>query len=160
MSKVTATLQAPVQTVRPTIPGNVLEGRTVILAEDDELNRIMLGDCLEGWGLTVLEAEGGRQVLAHLHNTSSVDLILMDMSMPGLNGLQTTQAIRSQNWAHQGVAILALTGNSDELVVRTALRAGMNGYIPKSGDMKLLQGKMIEVLTVAKQREESLALSV
>jgi signal transduction histidine kinase/ActR/RegA family two-component response regulator len=146
ISEVAAALQTPAHTARPVIPSDVLEGRTVILAEDDELNRLMVGDCLKSWGLNVLEAEGGRQVLAHLNNTPGVDLILMDMNMPGLNGVQTTQAIRSRDWEHQGVFILALSGNSDELDVRTALNAGMNGYILKNGDMKLLQRKMLEAL--------------
>lgn len=146
ISEVAAALQTPAHTARPVIPSDVLEGRTVILAEDDELNRLMVGDCLKSWGLNVLEAEGGRQVLAHLNNTPGVDLILMDMNMPGLNGVQTTQAIRSRDWEYQGVFILALSGNSDELDVRTALKAGMNGYILKNGDMKLLQRKMLEAL--------------
>lgn len=147
ISKVPTALQPPMQTAGPIISSDVLEGKTVILAEDDELNRLMVGDCLKSWGLTVLEAEGGRQVLAHLNNTPRVDLILMDMNMPDLNGVQTTQAIRSRDWEHQGIFILAFTGNSDELDVRTALSAGMNGHILKSGDMQLLQGKMLEVLT-------------
>jgi CheY-like chemotaxis protein len=147
IGEVATPLQAPMPPAKPVIPSDVLEGRTVILAEDDELNRLMVGDCLKSWGLNVLEAEGGRQVLTHLNNTPSVDLILMDMNMPGLNGVQTTQAIRSRDWAHRGIFILALSGNSEELDVRTALKAGMNGYILKNGDMKLLQGKMLEALT-------------
>lgn len=147
ISKAPETLQAPVlPAAKPVIPSDTLEGKTVILAEDDELNRLMVGDCLKDWGLTVLEAEGGRQVLAHLNNTPAVDLILMDMNMPGLDGVQTTKAIRSRDWEHQGIFILALSGNSDELDVRTALSAGMNGYILKNGDMKSLRGKMLEAL--------------
>ncbi|CAN7172910.1 hybrid sensor histidine kinase/response regulator [Polaromonas sp. LjRoot131] len=146
IGEVATPLQTPMLPARPVISSDILEGRTVILAEDDELNRLMVGDCLKSWGLNVLEAEGGRQVLAHLNNTPSVDLILMDMNMPGLNGVQTTQAIRSRDWEHRGIFILALSGNSEELDVRTALKAGMNGYILKNGDMKLLQGKMLEAL--------------
>ncbi len=151
ISEVATALQTPLHAARPVIPSDVLEGRTVILAEDDELNRLMVGDCLKSWGLNVLEAEGGRQVLAHLNNTPGVDLILMDMNMPGLNGVQTTQAIRSRDWEHQGVFILALSGNSEELDVRTALKAGMNGYVLKNGDMKLLQGKMLEALAATQE---------
>jgi len=147
MNKAPETLQAPVPpAAKSVIPSDALEGKTVILAEDDELNRLMVGDCLKDWGLTVLEAEGGRQVLAHLNNTPAVDLILMDMNMPGLDGVQTTKAIRSRDWEHQRIFILALSGNSDELDVRTALSAGMNGYILKNGDMKSLRGKMLEAL--------------
>ena len=151
-------LQAPKLAAEPATSGGVLEGKTVILAEDDELNRMMMGDRLKDWGLTVLEAEGGRQVLAHLSNTPSVDLILMDMNMPGLNGVQTTEAIRSTEWKHQGISILALTGNSDELDVKTAMKAGVNGYILKSGDMKFLREKMFEVLAATEQRGKSLSL--
>ena len=68
------------------------------------------------------------------------------MNMPGLNGVQTTQAIRSRDWEHQGIFILALSGNSNELDVRNALSAGMNGYVLKNGDMKSLRGKMQEAL--------------
>ncbi|WP_411886517.1 hybrid sensor histidine kinase/response regulator [Polaromonas sp. YR568] len=146
ISEAATALQTPPHSDKRVIPGDLLEGRTVILAEDDELNRLMVGDCLKNWGLNVLEAEGGRQVLAHLNNTPGVDLILMDMNMPGLNGVQTTQAIRSRDWEHQGIFILALSGNSDELDVRNALKAGMNGYVLKNGDMKLLQRKMLEAL--------------
>ena len=151
-------LQAPKLAAEPATSGGVLEGKTVILAEDDELNRMMMGERLKDWGLTVLEAEGGRQVLAHLSNTPSVDLILMDMNMPGLNGVQTTEAIRSTEWKHQGISILALTGNSDELDVKTAMKAGVNGYILKSGDMKFLREKMFEVLAATEQRGKSLSL--
>lgn len=150
--------QAPKLAAEPATPGGVLEGKTVILAEDDELNRMMMGDRLKDWGLTVLEAEGGRQVLAHLTNTPSVDLILMDMNMPGLNGVQTTEAIRSTEWKHQGISILALTGNSDELDVKTAMKAGVNGYILKSGDMKFLREKMFELLAATERREKILSL--
>jgi two-component system CAI-1 autoinducer sensor kinase/phosphatase CqsS len=146
ISEAATALQTPMQTARSIISSDALEGKTVILAEDDELNRLMVGDCLKSWGLTVLEAEGGHQVLTHLNNTPRVDLILMDMNMPDLNGVQTTQAIRSRNWEHQDIFILAFTGNSEELDVKTALQAGMNGHIVKSGDMKVLQGKMLEVL--------------
>jgi len=70
--------------------------------------------------------------------------------MPGLNGLQTVDAIRSGNWGHQGVPILALSGNSNGVDMEAALRAGVNDYIVKSGDMELLRGKILKVLAVAK----------
>ncbi len=139
------------QAAAPALAGNGLEGKTVILAEDDELHRTMMSDMLQDWGMTVLEAQGGNQVLAHLHNTPGVDLILMDMNMPGLGGVQTTRAIRSRDWAHQRVSILALTGNSDESDIKAAMTAGVNDLIVKSGDMKFLRKKMTEIFAATQE---------
>jgi signal transduction histidine kinase/ActR/RegA family two-component response regulator len=149
VKQVAASLQP--QAAAPALVCNGLEGKTVILAEDDELHRTMLSDFLQDWGMTVLEAQGGNQVLAHLQDTPGVDLILMDMNMPGLDGLQTTQAIRSREWAHQRVCILALTGNSDESDIKAAMTAGVNDLVVKSGDMKFLRKKMAEIFLAAEE---------
>lgn len=130
----------------------MLTGKTVILAEDDATNRDMMLGYLEGLGMKVLEAEDGQQVLRHLERGAHVDLILIDMQMPILNGVQTATAIRSQSWDHQNVPILALTGHSDQASIKTAETAGMNDFLVKTGDMKALREKILTVLSSAGKR--------
>ena len=124
-----------------------LEGKTVILAEDDESNRAMmlmyLGD---SWGMKVLEAGDGAQVLEHLQNCPHVDLILMDMQMPVLDGAQAAASIRAGKWAYRNIPILALTGNPNSENIEAARATGMNDFMLKSGDMRLLREKMVALL--------------
>ncbi len=128
-----------------------LTGKTIILAEDEASNREMMSSYLENFGIKVLEAENGQQVLDHLEHGAPADLILMDMQMPVLNGLQTTIAIRSKNWAHQHVPILALSGNSDQTSILATTQAGMNDFVVKTGDLKALREKIQTWLSSANQ---------
>lgn len=125
---------------------SALTGKTVILAEDNTNSREIVSWCLEGWGLTVLGAENGQKVLHYLEHAAHVDLILMDMDMPILNGVQTAGAIRSQRGAHQNVPILALTGNSDPASIKATITAGMNDFVVKTGDMKALREKILTLM--------------
>lgn len=137
--------------IAPLIDGNdeaiaaesALTGKIVILAEDNTNSREIVSWCLEGWGLKVLGAENGQKVLHYLEHAAHVDLILMDMDMPILNGVQTAGAIRSQRGAHQNVPILALTGNSDPASIKATITAGMNDFVVKTGDMKALREKIL-----------------
>lgn len=110
----------------------VLAGRTVLLVEDSEINRTMLRRMLEGEGLQVLEAEHGRMALDICQTSGTgIHLVLMDMHMPGWDGLQTTRALRALPAMAQ-VPVLALTGHVDEAVQAQARAAGMNECLEKT----------------------------
>lgn len=146
------TATEPTASSAHTIPKAMpLTGKIIILAEDEASNRAMMLGYLESLGLKVLEAENGQQVLDHLEHGAPADLILMDMQMPVLNGLQTTIAIRSKNWAHQHVPILALSGNSDPTSILATTQAGMNDFVVKTGDLKALREKIQTWLSSAGQ---------
>ena len=125
-------LTHPAATVQP--DATLLAGRRILVADDSPFNRLAVAAYLQHAGATVVEAPHGPAVLAQLPTCGAWDAILMDINMPGMNGLETTQAIRSSGMAWHDVPIIALTAHSDEATVRAAQAAGMNDFITKPVD--------------------------
>jgi two-component system sensor histidine kinase/response regulator len=104
----------------------------VLVAEDNAVNRKVALGLLRKRGHRVVAAEDGHQALAALER-ESFDVVLMDVQMPGLNGLDATAAIRAREKA-QGlprVPIIALTAHAMKGDRERCLEAGMDGYVPK-----------------------------
>jgi len=113
------------------VDGSILNGMTILIADDNEYNRIVAKDTLLSKAdVTIVEAENGQEVLDQL--TSNIDVILMDAQMPVMSGFEATENIRGlKDDELNQIPIIALTAS----VLRTDLDkckdAGMNGYIPK-----------------------------
>jgi two-component system response regulator NreC len=103
---------------------------TVLLAEDHTIVRKGLRSLLDGQpGIRVVgEAEDGREALAQVERLKP-DIVLMDISMPLLNGIEATRQIRA---LRAGTRVIVLTVHSHEEYVLQALHAGARGYLPKS----------------------------
>ena len=102
----------PAAPPRPRAAGPRLQGLRLLLVEDNSLNREVAQRLLRREGAQVDCAADGRQGLAALR-TADYDLVLMDMQMPGMDGLQATRALRREpRWA--GLPVLALTANRSE----------------------------------------------
>ena len=111
------------------ISPNALEGRHILLAEDNELNQFLTCSLLRQVGARVSVASNGHAALDMLEETS-YDCVLMDMQMPELDGLETTRVIRS--YPHHGdLPIIAMTANAREEDRALCLSAGMNDFISK-----------------------------
>ena len=119
-----------------------LAGKTILIAEDNEYNRMTIKNYLQAWDIKVIEAEHGQAALEKLQNHSSIDAILMDISMPVMDGLEATRAIRNQQSIHQNVPIIALTGYSDDVHIQSTSEAGMNDFLVKPVDSMLLRQKL------------------
>ncbi|MBY0430104.1 MAG: response regulator, partial [Rhodospirillales bacterium] len=116
---------APQSPRRPTPP--VLPPLTVLLAEDNAVNRKVAEGLLRKYGHNVISACDGAQAVDAVRR-ESFDVVLMDMQMPGMDGLEATRAIRAMGC---GVPIIALTANAMAEDAERCREAGMNDYVSK-----------------------------
>ena len=114
----------------------VLDGRTVLLAEDDVRNIFALSSVLEPLGVTLEIARNGREALERLA-VHDVDLVLMDIMMPEMDGLTAMREIR-RNPEWQNLPIIALTAKAMADDREHCLEAGANDYIAKPIDVDKL----------------------
>jgi CheY-like chemotaxis protein len=115
----------------------VFEGRRILLVEDDVRNIFALSSVLEPLGAEILISRNGREALDQLARDGNVDIVLMDLMMPEMDGLTATREIRKQP-AMQQLPIIALTAKAMGDDRRNCLEAGANDYIAKPIDVDKL----------------------
>jgi len=115
----------------------VFEGRRVLVVEDDVRNVFAITSVLEPTGAKVEIARNGREALTHLANHPGVDLVLMDIMMPEMDGLEATRRIREQPELAK-LPIIALTAKAMTDDRESCLAAGANDYIAKPLDVDKL----------------------
>ena len=118
-------------------------GQRVLLAEDNAINQEVAGELLRSAGLTVETASDGRRAI-ELATTRDYDLILMDVQMPEVDGLEATQEIRRRIGA--GLAIVAMTANAFGEDRAACLAAGMNDHVGKPVDPDRLYATLLRWL--------------
>lgn len=127
--------------------GRRFAGLCVLLAEDHPVNELLMQQLLTRLGCTVRLAREGEQAVAQWEQ-GGVDLVLMDVQMPGTNGLQAAQRIRELEASRRvrRTPIVAVTANAMPGDREACLAAGMDGYIPKPVSPQTLIRTMDEVL--------------
>jgi len=123
----------------------LLSGRTVLVIDDDSRNTFALASALERYEMRVLSAENGNHGIEMLHRHAEVDVVLMDIMMPAMDGYETTRMIRA-NERFAGVAIVALTARAMKSDREKCLAAGADEYIAKPVDVLLLTSVLRVVL--------------
>lgn len=106
----------------------VLEGKHILLVEDNEMNRLVATTVLSGTGVIVTEAENGLEAILLLKE-NKFDLVLMDVQMPVMDGLEATAKIRSE--VDSTIPIIALTANAIKGESDRCRDAGMNDFLSK-----------------------------
>ena len=120
----------------------------ILLVEDNEMNREMLASRLERKGHSVIAALDGEQGL-FLAGSEAPDLILMDISLPLMNGWDLTRLLKSKEGTRH-IPIIALTAHALVTDRNTALEAGCDDYHTKPIDFARLEKKIDSLLTVKK----------
>jgi len=129
-----------------------LAGRRILVADDSAFNRKTIAAYLRNAAAIVIEVEHGAAVLEQLHAQEGVDAVIVDLHMPGMDGLETARAIRNsrERWAR--IPVVALTARSDEPAVAAATAAGMNGFLVKPVEAPLLYDTLTRLITVGSAR--------
>ncbi|HBM36551.1 ATP-binding protein [Sulfuricurvum sp.] len=109
-------------------------GETLLLAEDNEINRSIIAGLLAGTNIVIVTAETGQQAVDIVNDNSNICVILMDIQMPIMDGFEASKIIR-QNSDKDLIPIIAVTGNTLESDIQNISNAGMNGHIAKPIDV-------------------------
>ncbi len=111
----------------------------VLVVEDNPVNQLVIQGYLETLGLSVETAGDGRGALERIRE-QSFDLVFMDVRLPGIDGLETTRQIRSEETGGRHVPIVALTANAFAEDRQACLEAGMDLHLRKPMQLEDLQG--------------------
>ncbi|HWI36625.1 MAG TPA: ATP-binding protein, partial [Burkholderiales bacterium] len=114
-----------------------LSGRKVLVVDDDIRNVFALTSALETHGMNVLHAESGKEGIEMLKRTPDIDCVLMDIMMPGLDGLDTMRIIRQLD-GYQTLPIIAVTAKAMVGDRDKCLEAGATDYVAKPVNMDVL----------------------
>lgn len=121
-------------------------GRTVLLAEDNAVNRAIVKGYLESLGLEVMEAQQGQEVLQCLRAGARPAVILMDVEMPVLGGMEATRQLRTMTDGVRNIPVVALTGHSSVEDVQAARDAGMDGFLSKPVNVVALRKELARLI--------------
>ena len=124
----------------------MFRGKRLLLVEDNELNREIALATLEGYGFSFLTAENGKEAIEIVSSSTKgeIDLILMDVQMPIMDGYEATERIRNlKDPVLSNIPIIAMTANAFAEDRQKAENAGMNGFLTKPIEVD----KVIDLLT-------------
>jgi PAS domain S-box-containing protein len=120
-----------------------LKGIKVLVVEDIALNQLLMKTLLDDYGFECDFAGNGKVAIDKLHD-NSYDIILMDLQMPEMNGFEAAEHIRYH--LNSAIPIIALTADVTTADLKKCKAAGMNAYISKPVDEKLLYARIVDLL--------------
>ncbi len=126
-------------------------GPTILVVDDDAAHRLMLATLLDEWGYRIEEAADGRLALESIQSRP-VDLVLMDMRMPNMDGIEATKAIAAYNPA---IPIVIMTAYSSVATAVDAVKSGAFDYLTKPLDFDALKLTLERALEHTRLREEN-----
>ncbi|HEX9858051.1 MAG TPA: ATP-binding protein [Paracoccaceae bacterium] len=143
----------PAGSNQPAVPASaatpdLLAGRSILAVDDIGTNRLVAVCYLQMLGATAIEAPGGAEAIARLVQ-EPVDLVLLDMNMPGMDGLETFARIRALPGPAGQVPVVALTADAMDEQRRAYLAQGLDGYLAKPLNPERLAAELGRLLPPA-----------
>jgi len=120
---------------------DVLIGKKVLIVDDDVRNLFALNTALERFGLDVLSAESGKEAIDILDKTHNIDIVLMDIMMPEMDGFETMKNIRKEA-KHKDLTIIAVTAKAMKGDRQRCIESGASDYITKPVNVDQLSSLM------------------
>ncbi|HEX5171894.1 MAG TPA: response regulator [Cyclobacteriaceae bacterium] len=124
---------------------SLLAGKKVLLADDNEINQFVIQSILKDWKMNITLVNNGEEAIQKTKE-ESFDLILMDIKMPVINGLEATIHLRRE--LHNTTPIIALTANSLPVEIEKTREVGMDDFVSKPVDPTLLYSKILKLLGI------------
>ena len=141
--------QTEVESIRGPLDHDPLQGVRVLLVEDNAVNMMIAVALLESWGMQVGQACDGHLALAEVARAEAAaqpyQLVLMDLQMPGISGIEATQRLRQRYTAAQ-LPVVALTAAALVSERERALAVGMNDFLTKPLDTRRMRSVLTRVL--------------
>ncbi len=116
-----------VKTETSDVGHNFLHNKTILITDDNQMNRLLASTILKNYGADIVEASNGEEAIRIIQNEEP-DLVLMDIQMPIMNGYEASKKIRQEGYA---MPIIALTANAVRGENENCIKAGMNDYMAK-----------------------------
>ncbi len=126
---------------------SVLRGSRILLAEDNAINQTVLLGLLEGTDIEVFIAKNGKEALELLARNDNIEMILMDINMPVMDGYTATIELR-KNSQYNHIPVIALTANALQKDIDRAKEVGMQEYLRKPIDVQMLYSMLLTYLAV------------
>jgi CheY-like chemotaxis protein len=120
-----------------------LQNLKILIADDEEYNRFLIKSILQKWGIRFKEVQTGNEAVAEIKH-EHFDIILMDLNMPGINGIEAAKTITAINSMTTIIATTAVNEQSDKIA---CINAGMKGYLLKPFSEK----DLFDTIILAKQ---------
>lgn len=134
--------EAGIELVPAKAPKKILQASArplrVLLVEDNPVNMLFADRLLGMMGHTTVQAENGKVALEKLESEASFDVVLMDVQMPEMDGLEATKHIRASDKHYSAIPIIALTAHAMSGDKKSCLAAGMDHYVSKPIDLQEL----------------------
>jgi CheY-like chemotaxis protein len=120
------------------------QDKTVLIVEDDESSFVLLSTSLQETKIKILHASNGKEAVEKIKEGNKVDIVLMDIQLPLMNGYEATKEIRKIN---QDIPVIAQTAYAMQGDYNKSMEAGCNDHINKPVDTKTLMRKMDQFLS-------------
>jgi len=122
----------------------IVERKKVLIVDDNEINILLLCEMLNDYGIETLTAFSGKEALEQI-NTSTPDMVISDLMMPGMDGIELLSEIKS-NIRNIDLPVIIVTANTDQCLIQKALKKGAAAFLIKPMNFQELENDVISRL--------------